>query len=53
MIFRLSLLTGLLVARRHQLRGAVVVGGVILASGVIWLRATYPRYRYDLLMNLA
>ena len=53
MIFRLSLLTRLLVASRHQLRRVVVVGGVLLASVVIWLRATYPRYRYDLLINLA
>lgn len=52
-ILTLRLLRAVLLLGVKFLRVKVVIAGLILRRVVIWLRATLPRYRYDLLMNLA
>lgn len=50
-IYFLSVLTSYLFLSTANTRRAVV-WGVVLRGGVVWLRATLPRFRYDLLMSL-
>ena len=52
-ILSLSLLSASLLVSNQSLRIEMVCLGVIIARLVISFRATYPRYRYDLLIELA
>jgi NADH-quinone oxidoreductase subunit H len=39
--------------RGERLRAETAFARIALAYGWVWLRATFPRYRYDMLMSLA
>lgn len=52
-IIILRLLRSFLLLGQEVFRIRRVLVGLALAGGVIHLRATFPRYRYDLLINLA
>ena len=52
-ILFLSYLTGLLLGASHFSSEIQVLGIIILGRIWVWLRCTYPRYRYDKLMILA
>ena len=52
-ILFLSLLSALLVISQSRLTLTSGAGIALLGYWWVWLRATYPRYRYDILINLA
>ena len=52
-ILFLSLLTAALTIRAEGGRSWVAVGALGFAYAWVWLRATFPRYRYDILIALA
>lgn len=51
-IYFLSVLTVYLFLSPCLRKRSLVIGSVRLSALVVWLRATLPRYRYDLLLNL-
>jgi NADH-ubiquinone oxidoreductase chain 1 len=52
-ILFLRLLTAGLAAGVEGGRSGAALGAITLAYAWVWLRATFPRYRYDMLMALA
>lgn len=52
-IYFFRVLSAHLFLSSHFARGSSLIGGILLRGGVLWLRATLPRFRYDLLINLA
>ena len=52
-ILNLSFLTALMFLGQYFSKGLTLRRALGLVSLVIWLRATYPRFRYDLLILLA
>jgi NADH-ubiquinone oxidoreductase chain 1 len=52
-ILFLRLLSSLLVLGARGLGLLTAIGTIFLGYAWVWLRATYPRYRYDSLMGLA
>lgn len=53
-ILFLSYLTRMFFLRGTTHKDFILVRGIVLVGGFwVWLRCTYPRYRYDKLMNLA
>lgn len=52
-ILLLRMLTGTIMGFNNSSGGGRFVSMVVFAFVWIWFRATYPRYRYDMLINLA
>lgn len=52
-ILLLSTLVGALVVKASPFTPLALLGCIGLALFWVWLRATYPRYRYDKLMHMA
>ena len=52
-ILLLRFFSSLIITGRTSLNTISVFGIIIMGSWWVWLRATYPRYRYDILINLA
>jgi len=48
--FRLLRMSLFLSLRLNKFMGLVL--GVFMAAFIVWARATFPRFRYDLLINL-
>ena len=53
MILFFSMLTPVLFLRRRLRRGALEIWAVFLRGVWMWLRRSFPRYRYDKLLNLS
>ena len=52
-IIRLRIFSAVIFLQQFYCRISVLTAAIAIISLIIWLRATYPRYQYDKLINLA